>query len=305
MIRAVDRDRWLPMRRILGRLPPEANMRTAAWRALHSATASPLNPVQWGQVIPSGIFGNSIRYLDLFDQFDAPLSFNGRMMQEEQLHSMCARSPHGPLARTLSIEGFRFDITEVDGIAASKSSDRHFSSVQAFGADYASYKGATIDAAGLHSMLAHGEVRILSPERGDFVALRLWDGRLFLCNGGGSHHFAAAAHIAQQLRQPVPIRSTFKSVGLNVGTVKWLLSNFDMLVVRSDFHAAVHIGVLAGSCFELEVPNAVCPDAKLMLMLRDRNEQTGIVEHLKRHGAIDAAPWLSGQLELQLEGMNA
>jgi hypothetical protein len=217
---------------------------------------------------------------------------------------MVARSPHGALTHALSVDDICFDITEVDGIAASKSSDRPFSSIQAFGANYAAYKGATIDAEGLQDMLSHGEVRIFSPTRGDYLALRLWDGRLFLCNAGGSHHFAAAVYIATQLRQPVPMGARFKCVGLNVKTVQWLLSTFDILVVRSDFRATAHVAMLAGSCFELEVPNAVCPGAKLLLLLRDRNEQSGLVEFLKRDGAVDAVPWLSGHLERQLECMN-
>lgn len=53
-----------------------------------------------------------------------------------------------------------------------------------------------ISPAKLAKNLAWDEIRIISHVDHDYFATWAWDGRVFLMNSGGSHHFAAAKYIA-------------------------------------------------------------------------------------------------------------
>src|SRR3546814_4338531 len=58
----------------------------------------------------------------------------------------------------------------------------------------------------LRRNLAHNEIRILDKNsKADFFVRHTWDGRVFLANSGGSHHFAAARLIAGELGDKVPL----------------------------------------------------------------------------------------------------
>jgi hypothetical protein len=51
-----------------------------------------------------------------------------------------------------NVADFAFDITEIDGISNSKPEHRYFASVKDFGLDFSTYKKASVDEAGFHSL---------------------------------------------------------------------------------------------------------------------------------------------------------
>ncbi|CAM5427238.1 putative protein OS=Stutzerimonas stutzeri OX=316 GN=CXK94_17845 PE=4 SV=1 [Stutzerimonas stutzeri] len=69
-----------------------------------------------------------------------------------------------------------------------------------------------ISPAKLAKNLAWDEIRIISHVDHDYFATWAWDGRVFLMNSGGSHHFAAAKYIAARLEQPVELTGTYKNL---------------------------------------------------------------------------------------------
>jgi hypothetical protein len=173
-------------------------------------------------------------------------------------------SPHGPLIVQTTLDGFRMSITDVEGIGLSKSDMCPHQTVDAFGAVFMAElndgerqrKGLPMlgfDQASLQEMCAHEG--ILNQGKSHHVSICAWDGRLFWDNSGGSHHFAAAAHISANLGEPVPLPCTLRLRQFNEATVKWLLESFHLILVPSRVDSAVLFAVEgligAGSCTEL------------------------------------------------------
>ena len=105
------------------------------------------------------------------------------------------------------IEDWQCEIQEVVGLGASKSNLTDFISLDEMVERNSQEMIINISEEGLHRNLSHDEIRIIHrKETSDCFIKYLWDGRLFLSNSGGSHHFAAARYIASRIRQSVPLR---------------------------------------------------------------------------------------------------
>jgi len=98
------------------------------------------------------------------------------------------------------------DIGEVAGLSSSKSPLERCATMDQFATEYASWALSEISEEALRRVLSHKEIRILhEPGSSDCFHQHAWDGRLFLSNSGGSHHFAAGAYIAKRLGIAVPL----------------------------------------------------------------------------------------------------
>src|SRR5690606_26581148 len=87
----------------------------------------------------------------------------------------------------------------------------------------------------LAANLAHDEIRIIHREDpSDYFRTYTWDGRLFLINGGGSHHFAAAKYIAKRLHIEVPITGKLLVKSINNIEIQSLCNEFDMFVANDE-----------------------------------------------------------------------
>ena len=82
--------------------------------------------------------------------------------------------------------------------------------------------------------LAHGEVRIMQPGRGDYFLFHGWDGRICLINSGGSHHFATARYLAGVARQPVELKGMLKGYLLNPAAVNALTEVYELFAITRD-----------------------------------------------------------------------
>jgi len=95
------------------------------------------------------------------------------------------------------IENWVCDIQDVVGFAASKSKLKDFSSLDHMVETKSREMIDPITDEKLQENLGHHGIRILhNKESSDFFARCAWDGRVFLVNSDGSHHFAAARYIA-------------------------------------------------------------------------------------------------------------
>ena len=90
----------------------------------------------------------------------------------------------------------------------------------------------------LDENLSHSEIRILRHNSSDYFARYRWDGRIFLVNSGGSHHFAAARYIASRIEKKIPLRGKLKTFSLNTDVVKGFLRDFNIYVINKNSHEA-------------------------------------------------------------------
>lgn len=134
--------------------------------------------------------------------------------------------------RTTEILGWECDIQDVMGFSASKSDLEEFSSLEAMVERNSREMIDEISERKLEANLSHGEIRVLhDPGTTDCFVRHLWDGRLFLANSGGSHHFAAARYIAKRLGRPVPLKGTLVEYSINADAARSLLRDFDIFAV--------------------------------------------------------------------------
>lgn len=287
---------WPLWRRLLSRPDKVARRRMGAWNDLCARLAQkeagqgPLVLVPLGRRSP-GIFGPSIAHWDfLAVHGGTPTVFDGFEEYRGSVGPASLKSIHGAFAAVRHVDEFDCDICEVDGIAASKSSDNFFESVDAFGADFVAFRRTPVDVDGLRRMLAHHEVRITHCTGGDTFAIRCWDGRLFLQNAGGSHHFAGAAHISRSIGQPVPLRGKLQIHSLNRAAFSWLFGEYIPMAGpgRLGFGISRTLARVVSQCFVFKLP-ALTPLGALGVLLLPRNSQTtsSAEEALRRAGFVN------------------
>ncbi|MGA3347318.1 MAG: DUF6685 family protein [Terracidiphilus sp.] len=144
-----------------------------------------------------------------------------------------------------STEQWTCDITDVHGFSASKSRLSDFTSTDEMVETNSSDLIDAITHDKLAKNLTHEEIRIIHSPGCDSFVRYLWDGRLFLRNKGGSHHFAAAKYIASRLSESVPLCGKLNTYSLNTLAIASLRRDFDMFVIPDEttislgFHEAM------------------------------------------------------------------
>jgi hypothetical protein len=206
-----------------------------------------------------------------------------------------------PLVSCWTINDFECDIVDVAGISASKSSALEFADVEAFGRYFLDFNGAPHTTEGLAKMLAHSEVRVVRDGRSDWFALDLWDGRLFLCNDGGSHHFAGAAVIARVTGLPVQLKRPLHVTRLNGRAWLDLIDRFAVLTVVDNRRcwSCLDVAAVVGSSFWIRLPASVGQGADLFLVPRDAPARDDVVELLCAAGARKAEDGIRRLLDAQ------
>jgi hypothetical protein len=124
------------------------------------------------------------------------------------------------------------DIRQVVGVTESKSSLERFGSLDELAIHASPELSADVSPENLRANLAHHGIRIGQPHSTDCFRRRLWDrGRVFLCNGDGSHHFAAARYIAGQLGQSVLLNGPLWTYRIEIAVLRELLSQFELFAI--------------------------------------------------------------------------
>lgn len=131
-------------------------------------------------------------------------------------------------------EDWTCDITDVHGFLASKSELGDFASTDKMVETNSVDLIDSITHEKLAKNLAHSEIRIIHSPGSDHFGLYLWDGRLFLMNNGGSHHFAAAKYIAARLPESVMLRGKLYTYALNSVAIASLRRDFEMFVISDE-----------------------------------------------------------------------
>lgn len=129
-------------------------------------------------------------------------------------------------------EGWECDIQDVVGMANSRARLESFDTLDRMVEADSGELIEPITADKLRENLAHGGIHILHRDKPlDYFARHLWDGRVFLINGDGSHHFAAARYIATRIGVSVPLRGTLRTYAINEMAVASLQRDFEMFVI--------------------------------------------------------------------------
>lgn len=257
----LHRMNWSSWRRVLNRPDLPVLAQIEAWRQLAQSSrdikTSPPEPL----CIPrrAGIFGPSRVYWENLASFGVRHStLNGWARGSKRAKQICVTNPHGHLALSATFADFLCDITDIEGISASKSMARMFESVDAFGRDYCEFRRTPVSAEGMNEMLRHREIRILRSPSSDTFGLDMWDDRLFLNNDGGSHHFAGAAYIARAIGRPLSLSGRLQVRWLNEPAWQWLLDRYRVLHVGTGHRVSLtQIAMIAQECLELELPGNV------------------------------------------------
>jgi hypothetical protein len=131
-------------------------------------------------------------------------------------------------------DSWECDITDVHGFSASKSNLHSFASTDQMVEANSKRMIDVITHEKLAINLDHKEIRIIHSPGKDSFCLHSWDGRVFLMNSGGSHHFAAAKYIAARLAVSVALRGTLCTYSISADAVASLRRDFEMFVISDE-----------------------------------------------------------------------
>lgn len=190
------------------------------------------------------------------------------------------------------------DITAVDGFSASKSDLKQFTSTDQMVETNSRKMIDSITPEKLAKNLAHDEIRIIHSDRDiDYFARFAWDGRLFLMNSGGSHHFAAAKYIAARLEQPVPLTGALHTYSLNEVAVASLRRDFELFVISDDpmlhnefFDAMKHF---EATWLWTRMPEPYTKHCRAILLPRTEGRSMRAARALREAGAVDLGKYLA------------
>jgi hypothetical protein len=182
------------------------------------------------------------------------------------------------------------DISRVHGFSASKSKLCDFASTDEMVEANSRAMIDEITHEKLAKNLAHGEIRIIHSPGSDHFCRYLWDGRLFLMNSGGSHHFAAAKYIAARLPQAVAVRGSLHTYSINSAAVAALRRDYEMFVISDEtsiscgFHEAMRAFRATWLWHAMPRP---FESTKAILLPRSERRSMKVAELLRKAGVVD------------------
>ncbi|MBM3105770.1 hypothetical protein IIE18_11520 [Pseudomonas sp. V1] len=133
------------------------------------------------------------------------------------------------------VEHWQCEIQDVVGLCASKAELRDFSSLDEMAESRVQYLVGEVTQANLQASLGWQEIRILHRDNtSDHLAIHQWDGRVFLMNSGGSHHFVAGRYLAARLGVEVPVLGTLRVHRLSKPAVSSLINEYEVFALADD-----------------------------------------------------------------------
>ena len=157
----------------------------------------------------------------------------GRVHGQYQGHTILVGAL-ATLCEQAQFERWACDIRQVQALSASKSPLEDFTALDGFAE--ARCRGHLDDPSpdNIARNLAHGEVSIMQPGRGDSFLFHGWDRQIGLINSGGSHHFATARYLADVARQPNELTGMLKGYLLNPAAVNALTEEYELFAITRD-----------------------------------------------------------------------
>lgn len=141
------------------------------------------------------------------------------------------------LTRERVLDGWSCDIGDVAGVSGSKSPLSEYDSLDAMVRARRPELVASRDPACIYHLLTHDGLRILDVEGNrrekDFFTLHQWDGRVFLCNLDGSHHFSAARYLAGRFGMHIPLRGRLYCRWIDAQAVEALVNAYALFAINA------------------------------------------------------------------------
>jgi hypothetical protein len=188
-------------------------------------------------------------------------------------------------------EQWTCDIQNVVGVSASKSELDKFASLDDMVEKNSPEMINEISEAKLCKNLAHSEIRIFhNSDTSDHFARYQWDGRVFLMNSGGSHHFAAARYIASRIAQQVPLKGKLRTYSINDAAVGILCRDFDVYAISDEeeisnrFHDAMESFKATYLLHDMLRPHN---KAKVILLPKNDARSVRVSKALREAGVTD------------------
>ncbi len=195
-------------------------------------------------------------------------------------------------------EQWTCDIQDVEGLSCSKSTLTDFTSLDDMVEANSREMIDEITEKKLQENLSHSEIRLLhQKDTTDHFARFLWDGRLFLMNSGGSHHFAAARYIAARLDRPVPLSGKLRTYAIKPEAVDTLRRDMDVFLISSESEISNKF-FEAMESFEVTHylhPISSRPYDRIMAVLLPKNEfrSARVSRELRKAGLFDLGQHLA------------
>lgn len=219
-------------------------------------------------------------------------------------YRQCQRStPLAGLTATTTLMNHRCDIRDVDGLAVSKSRLDVHDSLDDFAESRCTWLLGSITVDAVNRALAHHEVRIMRGQ--DAFTQYGWDGRLFLSNAGGSHHFAGARWLAGQLNHRVPLCGPLDVVRLVPEAVDAVCTGFDIFTspcTRDALHSAMEASGATYFVRSLPAPHS---DIDAVFLPKDVPKSQRAARLFREAGVFDLAAHLRSQMDHQMVLQNA
>lgn len=196
------------------------------------------------------------------------------------------------------------DIQTVVGFSSSKSELEKFSSLDDMVETNSREMIDALTEEKLCQNLAHNEIRILHHEQtSDHFARHRWDGRVFLINNGGSHHFAAARYIAARIERQVPLCGALHTYSIDPIAVDSLQTDFDMFVIPDNnvdasngFHDAMR--AFHATYFWIPLPRPY-ENARVILLPKQEIRSAKVSAVLRAAGLFDFGKYLTSLIKRQ------
>ena len=157
------------------------------------------------------------------------------------------------------------DLRDIAALTASKSDLSAHPTLDAFAEHCCPDWIKDISELALLRALEHSGIGVVGERPSDQLVRYAWDGRIFLVNGDGSHHLAAARYIAGRLRRPVPIRAHLTEWSLDAIAIADLVAKRALFAIAEntppefykalrDCGAACNTGDLPGAPLRMGSP---------------------------------------------------
>jgi hypothetical protein len=143
------------------------------------------------------------------------------------------RTEFSELVKCTIVDNWVCDISAVGGFSSSKSNLKSFSSISEMIETNSRAMINPLSEEKLRLNLAHDEIRIIHRTNNeDYFSTSSWDGRLFLINGGGSHHFGAAQYISDKLDVDVPLQGQLRRYSINRSAINSLVKDYEIFAIK-------------------------------------------------------------------------
>jgi len=134
------------------------------------------------------------------------------------------------------IKNWKCDIRNIHGLSSSKADLRRYSTLNEFALKGTYNFLENISEDNLNKILKYHEIRIInSSHSNDHFVWHQWDGRYFLANDGGSHHFAAAHYIANEINKEVILTGNLEKYSFDTELIFELTNDFEVFFISDRF----------------------------------------------------------------------